>query len=151
MLQLKLQGLANWARGFAVVAAEVRNLAGRSATAAKEIKTLIEDSQSKVSDGAALVNQSGEQLQDIMRRVNEASDKVAEISLAANEQSVGVNEVFQSLESLQTITQQNTAMVEETAAACDELSRETSKLNDDHGGEPEDIDSWAEYQLASGG
>ncbi len=138
-------------RGFAVVAAEVRNLAGRSATAAKEIKTLIEDSQSKVSDGAALVNQSGEQLQEIMQRVNDASHKVTEISLATNEQSVGVNEVFQSLESLQTITQQNTAMVEETAAACDELSRETAKLNDDHGSEPEDIDSWAEYQLASGG
>lgn len=139
-------------RGFAVVAAEVRNLAGRSATAAKEIKTLIEDSQSKVSDGSALVNQSGEQLQEIMKRVNDASEKVGEISLATNEQSVGVNEVFQSLESLQTITQQNTAMVEETAAACEELSRETSKLNGDHdAAELDDIDSWAEYQLASGG
>lgn len=117
-------------RGFAVVASEVRNLAGRSATAAKEIKELIEDSVKKVSHGSDLVGLSGETLQEIVGGVKNVTNIVSEIATAADEQSIGVSEVHKALGQLQALTQQNTAMVEEAAAASEELGSQARTLNE---------------------
>lgn len=117
-------------RGFAVVASEVRNLAGRSATAAKEIKDLIEDSVAKVQAGSDLVSKSGETLKDIVTGVGDVTNIVGEIATAADEQSIGISEVHKAVAQLQTLTQQNTAMVEEAAAASEELGGQARGLND---------------------
>jgi methyl-accepting chemotaxis protein len=117
-------------KGFAVVASEVRNLAGRSANAAKEIKNLIDDSVEKVKAGSELVSKSGKTLEEIISQVENVSSIVSEISTAADEQSLGINEVHRAVESLQLLTQQNTAMVEEAAAASEELGGQAKSLGD---------------------
>jgi methyl-accepting chemotaxis protein len=116
-------------RGFAVVASEVRNLAGRSATAAKEIKELIEDSAVKVNTGSELVSKSGKTLEEIVSGVQTVTDIVEEISTASGEQASGIGLVQTSLEKLQSLTQQNTAMVEEAAAASEELGAQAMVLD----------------------
>ncbi|MFK7816951.1 MAG: methyl-accepting chemotaxis protein [Gammaproteobacteria bacterium] len=116
-------------RGFAVVASEVRNLAGRSATAAKEIKELIEDSALKVNAGSELVSKSGKTLEEIVSGVQTVTDIVGDISMASGEQSSGIELVRSSLEQLQTLTQQNTAMVEEAAASSEELGAQAMVLD----------------------
>lgn len=116
-------------RGFAVVATEVRNLAGRSATAAKEIKGLIEDSVQKVTDGSQLVNQSGETLEQIMDSVRQVADIIGDISSASQEQAQGIEQVNKAIIEMDATTQQNTAMVEEAAAAAESMSEQSSELN----------------------
>ncbi|MCL4164937.1 UNVERIFIED_CONTAM: hypothetical protein GTU68_032376 [Idotea baltica] len=116
-------------RGFAVVATEVRNLAGRSATAAKEIKELIEDSVQKVTDGSHLVNQSGETLEQIMDSVRQVADIIGDISSASQEQAQGIDQVNKAIIEMDTATQQNTAMVEEAAAAAESMSEQSNQLN----------------------
>ena len=116
-------------RGFAVVATEVRNLAGRSATAAKEIKELIQDSVSKVTDGSHLVNQSGETLEKIMTSVKQVAEIIGDISSASQEQAQGINLVNKAIIDMDTATQQNTAMVEEAAAAAESMSEQSHQLN----------------------
>lgn len=100
-------------RGFAVVASEVRQLAGRSASAAKEIKELIEDSVSKVRDGTGLVTESGEELKKIVVSVSELTDIVGQISVATDEQAIGIDQINQALVHMDTVTQQNAALVQE--------------------------------------
>jgi len=117
-------------RGFAVVASEVRNLAGRSATAAKEIKDLIEDSVRKVEDGSNLVSKSGETLKDIVSAVKNVTNIVGEITTATDEQSTGISEIHREVAQLQRLTQQNTAMVEEAAAASEDLGSQAYALDD---------------------
>lgn len=115
-------------RGFAVVASEVRNLAGRSATAAKEIKDLIEDSVVKVEDGAKLVDKSGETLDEIVVSVKKVTDIVGEIAAASREQSTGIEQVNSAVMQMDEVTQQNTALVEEAAAASAAMGEEASQL-----------------------
>jgi diguanylate cyclase (GGDEF)-like protein len=104
-------------RGFAVVATEVRALAQRSADAAKEIKALINESVSRAEAGATLVGQAGRTMDDIVQQVNRVSTTIAEIAAASNEQSAGVQQIGSAVTQLDQVTQQNAALVEESAAA----------------------------------
>jgi len=115
-------------RGFAVVAAEVRNLAQRSATAAKEIKSLINESVQKVTDGSDLVNQCGKTLGDIVTSVKRVTDIVSEISAASQEQASGIEQVNKAILQMDETTQQNAALVEESAAACQAMEGQAGKL-----------------------
>lgn len=115
-------------RGFAVVAGEVRNLAGRSATAAKEIKELIEDSVGKVEEGSELVNHSGETLKEIVESVTKVSNIVSEITAASEEQTLGIEEMNRAITQIDEVTQQNTALVEEVAAASEATGDEAADL-----------------------
>ena len=115
-------------RGFAVVAAEVRSLAQRSAQAAKEIKTLISSSVEQVDQGSTLVAQAGETMNDIVLSIRRVNDIVAEITSASNEQSLGVSQVGEAVTQLDKATQQNAALVEESAAAAESLRTQADQL-----------------------
>jgi methyl-accepting chemotaxis protein len=104
-------------RGFAVVAAEVRSLAQRSAAAAKDIKGLIGTTVQRVSTGSELVNRTGQALVTIGNSATKVADIVNEISSASQEQSAGVEQVNVAVASLDDVTQQNAALVEEASAA----------------------------------
>ena len=115
-------------RGFAVVAAEVRNLAQRSSTAAKEIKELITDSVNKTSEGTKQVENAGETMKEIVASVKRVSDIIGEIAAASNEQSAGISEINQAIIKMDDVTQQNTALVEEAAAAAESLMEQADEL-----------------------
>jgi methyl-accepting chemotaxis protein len=115
-------------RGFAVVASEVRSLAGRSAAAAKEIKELIGASVAKVDSGTQLVAQAGQTMDEIVSSVKRVSDIIAEIHSASAEQSQGIAEVNQAVSQLDQMTQQNSALVEESAAAADSMREQAQRL-----------------------
>lgn len=117
-------------KGFAVVADEVRGLAGRSAEAAKEIKDLIRTSTEKVEEGSKLVNKSGETLTEIVEAVQKVNTIVDEISTATSEQTTGLEEINKAVAEMDTMTQQNAALVEETAAASESLGAQSRELND---------------------
>jgi methyl-accepting chemotaxis protein len=116
-------------RGFAVVATEVRNLAQRSAGAAKEIKGLINDSASKVKNGSELVDQSGKALAEIVESVKKVTDIVAEIAAASAEQSSGIDQVNHAVLQMDEMTQQNAALVEESAAAARAMHEQATELS----------------------
>jgi methyl-accepting chemotaxis protein len=117
-------------RGFAVVAGEVRSLAQRSASAAREIKTLIGTSVEKVETGARLVQDAGSTMNEIVASVQRVTDIIGEISAAATEQSSGINHVNGAVVQLDQMTQQNAALVEESAAAAESLREQAHRLND---------------------
>jgi methyl-accepting chemotaxis protein len=115
-------------RGFAVVAAEVRNLAQRSAQAAKEIKGLIEASVGKVENGTRLVAQAGSTIGEIVANAQKVSAFIGDITTAATEQSQGIGQVNTAVNQLDQMTQQNAALVEESAAAADSLRDQANRL-----------------------
>jgi methyl-accepting chemotaxis protein len=115
-------------RGFAVVASEVRNLAGRSAEAAKEIKALIGTSLDRVRHGGELVDRAGATMKDVVSSIQRVADIVAEISVASREQSSGVSQVGETVTKMDQATQQNAALVEESAAAASSLKAQAQQL-----------------------
>lgn len=116
-------------RGFAVVAGEVRSLAQRSADAAKEIKTLIGTSVATVESGSQQVARAGQSMEEIVHSVRRVSDIIGEISVAANEQSGGISQVNVAVAQLDHMTQQNAALVEESAAAAESLREQAQRLS----------------------
>jgi methyl-accepting chemotaxis protein len=115
-------------RGFAVVAGEVRNLAQRSAEAAREIKTLIGASVDRVESGSRLVQDAGTTMTEIVASVQRVTDIIGEISAAASEQSQGIGAINGSVTELDQMTQQNAALVEESAAAAESLKEQAKRL-----------------------
>jgi methyl-accepting chemotaxis protein len=115
-------------RGFAVVASEVRSLAQRSAEAAREIKVLINTSVEKVESGTRLVTDAGATMQEIVLSVQKVADVMGEITSAAAEQSAGILGVNRSIANLDQMTQQNAALVEQSAAAAESLRDEAQRV-----------------------
>ncbi|MBL8305575.1 MAG: HAMP domain-containing protein [Rubrivivax sp.] len=115
-------------RGFAVVASEVRSLAQRSAAAAREIKGLIQASVEKVDAGAKQVHDAGTAMDDIVGGVRRVTDVIGEISAATTEQSAGLRQVNEAVAGLDQMTQQNAALVEESAAAAESLREQAARL-----------------------
>ena len=116
-------------RGFAVVASEVRSLAQRSAAAAREIKTLIGASVERVETGTRLVTNAGSTMNEIVASVQRVSDIIGEISAAASEQSSGIGLVNAAVSQLDGMTQQNAALVEQSAAAAESLLQQAQRLS----------------------
>jgi methyl-accepting chemotaxis protein len=115
-------------RGFAVVAGEVRSLAQRSATAAKEIKGLIDASVSRVENGSTLVQKAGATMDEVVTAVRRVTDIMGEISAASTEQSAGIEQVGQAVTQMDTVTQQNAALVEQAAAAAEALAEQARSM-----------------------
>ena len=115
-------------KGFAVVASEVRTLAQRSSQAAKDIKGLIVDSREQVEGGVKLVNNAGESLTEIVESIKKVTEIVAEIAAASKEQSTGIEEINQAVTKMDEMTQQNSALVEESAASAKTLQTQSSNM-----------------------
>jgi len=115
-------------RGFAVVASEVRSLAGRSAEAAKEIKNLISASVNRVEQGTAQVDRAGATMNEVVSAIHRVTDIMGQISTESNEQAASVAHVGQNVTEMSQTTQQNSAMVEQMAAAAGHLKEQAQEL-----------------------
>jgi len=115
-------------RGFAVVASEVRNLATRSASAAQEIKALIQASVERVQAGSALAQNAGGTMAEVVASIRGVSELMQEISHASSDQTNDMQRVTQAIVRMDEATQQNAALVEESAAAAGSLSGQASEL-----------------------
>jgi methyl-accepting chemotaxis protein len=117
-------------KGFAVVAQEVRDLAGRSANAAKEIKDLIEESGTQVSNGVDLVNKTGRSMEQIEQQITAVAEKIDAISRASREQATGLSQVNMAINEMDTMTQKNAAMVQDSNTSSHKLAGECERLAD---------------------
>lgn len=117
-------------RGFAVVAGEVRTLAQRSAEAAREIKQLIEQSLKTVEQGSVRADEAGQVMQDVVAAIERVTAIVAEISLASAEQADGIGQVNLAVAEMDSVVQQNAALVEQAAAASGSLKSQATRLRD---------------------
>jgi len=117
-------------RGFAVVAAEVRALAHRSAGAAKEVKSLIETSVDRIGAGAALVQDAGSTMTEIVQAVRGVNQVIGEIASAAGAQNDGIEKISAAVDDLDQMTQQNAALVEQSAAAAESLKEQGNRLHE---------------------
>jgi methyl-accepting chemotaxis protein len=117
-------------RGFAVVTSEVRTLAGRSAEAVKEIKVLINASVERVERGTRLVADAGKTMREIVDSVQLVTTTIGEITASATEQSEGISRINAAISALDGVTQQNSALVEEGAAAAESLKDQAGLLSD---------------------
>lgn len=115
-------------RGFAVVASEVRNLAQRSASAAKEIKGLISDSVENVNAGTKLVDEAGASMDRVVTSIRDVKEIISEINIASKEQSGGIEQVNQAIIEIDNNTQQNSALVEQAAAAAQSMLDQAAEL-----------------------
>jgi methyl-accepting chemotaxis protein len=115
-------------RGFAVVAGEVRALAVRCAAAAREVKALIDASVGNVEAGSKLVGAAGATMSDIVAQVKRVNDLIGDIVAAAVEQASGIGQVNDAVGQLDRVTQQNAALVEQSAAAAEGLQQQAQKL-----------------------
>jgi len=116
-------------KGFAVVAGEVRSLAQRSANAAREIKSLISQSTERVEVGTRLVNEAGDSMQAIVSGVERVTQIIGEITNAASQEAEGIGQVNQAVTRLDQMTQQNAALVEESAASAENLRQQAQSLS----------------------
>ena len=118
-------------RGFAVVASEVRRLAKRSADAAREIKTLIGHSVEQVESGTGVVRKAGATIEDIVTSSQRVNQLLGEVATGAREQSVGIGQIGEAVQELDRMTQQNAALVEETAAAATAMKDQAHGLSEE--------------------
>ena len=117
-------------RGFAVVASEVRNLAQRSASAAKEIKALIGDSVEKVDAGSRLVDQAGKTMDEVVASIARVATIMSDITAASDEQQMGIEQVNTAVTQMDSVTQQNAALVEQAAAAAASMQEQAARLSE---------------------
>ncbi len=115
-------------RGFAVVAAEVRTLAQRSATAAKDIKSLIEQAVGQVESGVTVANETGQNILKVIDLVDELATSMDTIALSSAEQMQGISQVSVAVSQMDGVTQNNSALVEESSAASQSLSEQAQRL-----------------------
>ncbi|MBC3945987.1 MCP four helix bundle domain-containing protein [Erwinia persicina] len=116
-------------RGFAVVASEVRSLAQRSASAAKEIAQLIQDSVSRVDEGGRQVARAGLTMDEVLTSVKNVTGIIGEITIASAEQSSGIDEINMAITQMDQVTQQNAALVNESAAAAQSMQEQAEQLS----------------------
>jgi len=115
-------------RGFAVVASEVRALAQRSASAARDIRNLIDNSVNRIAEGNAQVQSAGSAMTEILRSVQQVSELVESISAASKEQSTGIDQVNVAVTHMDTATQQNATLSQESSAAAHQMQRQAEEL-----------------------